>query len=100
MTARPIPRRTIGGATAPAAHGALVEPFNAFPSWVSDHVRTFGQERIVNQVHAAQSDLPIRDVLRCATTAAAGAREGGAAKRAASRAWAASSCARIVLREG
>ena len=48
----------------PTGAEALDEPFNAFPSWfLRITCERCGRERMVNQVHAAQSDLPIRDIL-------------------------------------
>jgi ribosomal protein S27E len=48
----------------PTGAGALDEPFDAFPSWfLRITCARCGQERVVNQVHAAQSDLTIRVIL-------------------------------------
>jgi len=48
----------------PTGAEALDEPFNAFPSWfLRITCARCGQERMVNQVHAAKSDLPLRDIL-------------------------------------
>jgi hypothetical protein len=48
----------------PTGAEALDEPFNAFPSWfLRITCARCGQERMVNQVHAAKSDLPLRDLL-------------------------------------
>jgi hypothetical protein len=67
MTARPIPVRywrRHGTGPLPSGAEALVEPFNAFPSWfLRITCARCGQERMVNQVHAAKSDLPLRDIL-------------------------------------
>jgi hypothetical protein len=67
MTVRPIPRRywrRHGTGPLPTAAEALDEPFNAFPSWfLRITCARCGQERMVNQVHAAKSDLPLRDII-------------------------------------
>jgi hypothetical protein len=48
----------------PTGAEALDEPFNAFPSWfLRITCARCGQEHMVNQVHAAKSDLPLRDIL-------------------------------------
>ena len=49
---------------APTGAEALDEPFNAFPSWfLCITCARCGQERMVNQAHAAKSDLPLREIL-------------------------------------
>ena len=56
MTARPIPRRywrRHGTGPLPSGAEALVEPFNAFPSWfLRITCERCGQERMVNQVRS------------------------------------------------
>jgi hypothetical protein len=48
----------------PTGAEALDEPFNAFPSWfLRITCARCGQERTMNQVHVAKSDLPLRDIL-------------------------------------
>jgi hypothetical protein len=67
VNARPLPRRywrRHGTGPLPSAAEAMIEPLNAFPSWfLRITCERCGRERMVNQVHAAQSDLPIRDIL-------------------------------------
>jgi hypothetical protein len=64
---RTVPQRhwrRHGNGPLPTTAEALDEPFNAFPSWfLRITCARCGQERMVNQVHAAQSDLPIRAIL-------------------------------------
>jgi hypothetical protein len=66
MTARPIPRRywrRHGNGPLPTGAEALDAPFDAFPSWfLRITCARCGQERMVNQVHTAKSDLPLRDM--------------------------------------
>ena len=67
MTVRPIPTRywrRHGTGPLPTGAEALDEPFNAFPSWfLCITCARCGQERMVNQAHAAKSDLPLREIL-------------------------------------
>ena len=67
MTRTPIPVRhwrRHGTDPLPPGAEALDEPFDAFPSWfLRITCARCGQERMVNQVHTAKSDLPLRDLL-------------------------------------
>jgi hypothetical protein len=67
MTARQVPRRhwlSYGDYPLPTGDEALGEPFSAFPSW---YLRVTcdrcGKERMLNEVHTAQRDMPIRDII-------------------------------------
>jgi hypothetical protein len=67
MTRRPVPHRhwrSYGDAPLPTAAEALDEPFAAFPSWfMRITCDRCGKDRMVNEAHTAQRDLPIRDLL-------------------------------------
>ena len=67
--------RRHGAGPLPTGAEALDEPFAAFPSWfLRITCARCGQDRMVNQVHAAKSDLPLRDILdrMCPSAAADG----------------------------
>jgi hypothetical protein len=64
---RPVPQRhwrSYGDDKLPTGADALDEPFSAFPSWFMriTCVRC-GKDRMLNEAHAAQRDLPIRTIL-------------------------------------
>jgi hypothetical protein len=67
MTARPVPKRhwrRYGDDTLPTGAEALDEPFAAFPSWfMRITCDRCGKDRMVNEAHTAQCDLPIRTIL-------------------------------------
>jgi hypothetical protein len=67
MTARPIPRRhwrSYGDAPLPTGAEALDEPFAAFPSWfMRITCDRCGKDRMLNEAHTAQRDMPIRTIL-------------------------------------
>ena len=104
MTARPVPQRhwrRYSTDPLPTGAEALDEPFNAFPSWfLRIACARCGQERMVNQVHAAKSDLPLHDILDKMRHDGCGGRAGKAElvtgiERVSSR-----PVRKIVLREG
>ena len=68
MTARrPVLRRhwrSYGDDTLPTGAEALDEPFAAFPSWFMRITRErCGKDRMLNEAHTAQRDLPIHTIL-------------------------------------
>ena len=68
MTARrPVPKRhwrSYGDDKLPTGAEALDEPFAAFPSWfMRITCDRCGKDRMVNEAHTAQRDLPIRTIL-------------------------------------
>ena len=104
MTARPIPRRywrRHGTGPLPSGAEALDEPFNAFPSWfLRITCARCGQERMVNQVHAAKSDLPLRDILAKMRHDGCGGRAGKAELLTGIEGVSSRPVRRIVLRDG
>jgi hypothetical protein len=104
MTTRPIPRRywrRHGTGALPSGAEALGEPFNAFPSWfLRITCARCGQERMVNQVHAGQSDLPLRDILERMRHDGCGGRAGKAELLTGIEGVSSRPVRRIVLREG
>jgi hypothetical protein len=71
--------RSYGDHPLPSGPEALDEPLAAFPSWylriVCDRC---GKERMVNEVHMPQRDLPISDILARARHDGCGGRAGKA----------------------
>ena len=66
MTARQIPRRhwlSYGDCPLPTGQEALREPFSAFPSWYLRVACDRGKVQMVNEVHTARRELPIREIL-------------------------------------
>jgi hypothetical protein len=67
MTARSVPRRhwrSYGDDPLPTGREALDEPFSAFPSWyLRITCDRCGKDRMMNEVHTAQRDLPIREII-------------------------------------
>ena len=104
MTARPVPQRhwrRHGTEPLPTSAEALDEPFNAFPSWfLRITCARCGQERMVNQVHAAKSDLPLRDILAKMRHDGCGGRAGKAELLSGVEGVSSRPVRRIVLREG
>jgi hypothetical protein len=104
MTARAIPRRfwrRHGTGPLPTGAVALDEPLNAFPSWfLRITCARCGQERMVNQVHAAQSDLPIRTILDRMRHDGCGGKAGKAELITGVEGASSRPVRRIVLREG
>ena len=68
MTTRPIPPRhwrSYGDDPLPTGAEALDEPFRAFPSWfMRVTCDRCGKDRMLNEAHAAQGDMLIRDILK------------------------------------
>ena len=104
MTTRPIPRhywRRRGTGPLPTGAEALDEPFDAFPSWfLRVTCERCGRERMVNQVHAMQSDLPLRDILDRIRHDGCGGRAGKAELVTDIGGISSHSVRRIVLRNG
>ena len=104
MTRTPIPvrhRRRHGAGPLPSSAEALNEPFNAFPSWfLRITCARCGQERMVNQVHAAKSDLPLREILTKMRHDGCGGRAGKAELLSGIEGVSSRPVRRIVLREG
>jgi hypothetical protein len=67
MTARPVPKRrwrSYGDDKLPTGAEALGEPFAAFPSWfMRITCDRCGKDRMVNEAHTAQRDMPLRTIL-------------------------------------
>jgi hypothetical protein len=67
MTARPVPQRhwrSYGDHPLPTGPEALAEPLAAVPSWyLRITCDRCGKDRMVNEVHMPQRDLPLRDIL-------------------------------------
>ena len=85
----------------PTGAEALDEPFNAFPSWfLRITCARYGQERMVNQVHAAQSDLPLRDILDRMRHDGCGGRAGKAELLSGIESVSGRPVRKVVLREG
>ena len=87
MTARPIPVRywrRHGTGPLPSGAEALVEPFNAFPSWCAVRPGAHGEPSARGEV---------RDILAKMRTTAAAAGQGTRSFSPASRASAAGQCA-------
>ena len=67
MTARPIPRRhwrSYGTDPLPTGSEALDEPFRAFPAWfMRITCDRCGKDRMLNEAHTPQGDMPIRDII-------------------------------------
>jgi hypothetical protein len=103
MTRTPIPVRhwrRHGTELLPTGAEALDEPFNAFPSWfLRITCARCGQERMVNQVHAAKSDLPLRDILAKMRHDGCGGRAGKAELHTGIEGVSSRPVRRIVLRE-
>jgi hypothetical protein len=80
MTGRPVPRRhwrSYGDDPLPAGREALDEPFSAFPSWyMRITCDRCGKDRMMNEVHTAQRDLPIREIIAKARHDGCGGRAG------------------------
>jgi len=80
MTARPVPRRhwrSSGADPLPTGQEALDEPFSAFPSWyLRITCDRCGKDRMMNEVHTAQRDLPIREIIKRARHDGCGGRAG------------------------
>jgi hypothetical protein len=104
MTDRPIPRRywrRHGTGPMPTGAEALDEPFDAFPSWfLRVTCERCGRERIVNQIHAPQSDLSLRDILDRMRHDGCGGRAGKAELVTGIEGASSRPVRRIVLREG
>ena len=100
----PVPARhwrRLGTDPLPTGGEALVEPFNAFPSWfLRITCARCGQERMVNQVHAAQSDLPLSEILDKMRHDGCGGRAGKAELITGIEGVSSRPVRRIVLREG
>jgi hypothetical protein len=103
-TARKPPKRHLrsyGNDPLPTGAEALDEPFNAFPSWfLRITCARCGQERMVNQVHAAQSDLSLREILAKMRHDGCGGRAGKAELLTGIEAVSSRPVRRIVLRDG
>jgi hypothetical protein len=80
MTARPVPRRywrSYGDDPLPTGREALDEPFSAFPSWyMRITCDRCGKDRMMNEVHAAQRDMLIREIIARARHDGCGGRAG------------------------
>src|SRR5271169_4558621 len=67
MTARPAPARhwrSCGDDTLPSGQEALDEPFAAFPSWfMRVTCDRCGKDRMLNEAHTPQRELPIRAII-------------------------------------
>jgi hypothetical protein len=67
MTARPVPQRhwrSYGDHPLPTGPEALAEPLAAVPSWyLRIACDRCGKDRMANEVHMPQRDLPLRDIL-------------------------------------
>jgi hypothetical protein len=56
--------RSYGTDPLPTGAEALDEPFSAFPSWfMRITCDRCGKDRMLNETHTSQRDLPIRDLL-------------------------------------
>ena len=85
----------------PTGAEALDEPFNAFPSWfLRITCARCGQERTVNQVHVAKSDLALRDILERMRHDGCGGRAGRAELLSGIESVSSRPVRKIVLREG
>jgi hypothetical protein len=104
MTARPIPRRywrRHGTGPLPSGAEALVEPFNAFPSWfMRVTCERCGKERMFNQVHSAQAHMLIRNILDKMRHDGCGGRAGKAELISGIDGVSSRSVRRILLHEG
>jgi hypothetical protein len=80
MTARPVPRRhwrSYGNDPLPTSAEAISEPISAFPSWyLRITCDRCGKDRMMNEVHTAQRDLPIREIIKRARHDGCGGRAG------------------------
>jgi hypothetical protein len=67
MTARPVPQRhwrSYGDGPLPTGREALDEPFSAFPSWyLRITCDRCGRDRMMNEVHTAQREMPLREII-------------------------------------
>ena len=67
VTAPPVPAphwRSYGDDPLPSGREALDEPFAAFPSWfMRITCDRCGKDRMLNEAHARQRDMPIRDII-------------------------------------
>ena len=92
--------RRHGTGPLPTGAEALDEPFDAFPSWfLRVTCARCGQERMVNQVHAAKSDLPLRDILAKMRHDGCGGRAGKAELLSGVEGVSSRPVRRILLRE-
>ena len=56
--------RSYGDDPLPSGKQALNEPFRAFPSWfMRITCDRCGKDRMVNEAHTRQGDMPIRDII-------------------------------------
>ena len=56
--------RSYGNGPLPTPQQALDEPFRAFPSWfLRIECDRCGKVQMINQIHVAQDDLPLRTIL-------------------------------------
>ena len=103
-TPRPVPTRhwrCYGAAPLPSGPDALDEPLAAFPSWYLRIVcERCGKERMVNEVHMPQRDLPLREILDRARHGGCGGRAGHAELLTGIAAASSRPVRTIVLREG
>ena len=104
MTARPAPKRhwrSYGNDPLPTPAEALDEPFAAFPFWfMRVTCERCGQERMFSEVHSAQREMLIRDILDRLRHDGCGGRAGWVELRSGIEGVSSRPVRRIVLREG
>jgi hypothetical protein len=71
--------RSYGDEPLPTGKEALDEPFAAFPSWyLRITCDRCGKDRMLNEVHAPRSDLPLREIIKRMRHDGCGGRAGRA----------------------
>jgi hypothetical protein len=93
--------RSYGDDPLPTGDEALAQPFGAFPSWFLRGIcERCGQERLFNQAHSAQRNMPLREIIAKMRHDGCGGRAGKAELLTGVEAVSSRSVRRIVLREG
>jgi hypothetical protein len=104
MTASPVPKRhwrSYGDHPLPSGAQALDEPFSAFPSWfMRITCDRCGKDRMVDEAHMVQRDLPIRTILARMRHDGCGGRAGQVELLTGIEGASSRPVRRIVLREG
>jgi hypothetical protein len=94
-----VPWRSYGDHPLPSPDDALDEPLAAFPSWyLRITCDRCGKERMVNEMHMPQHDLPLRDILERARHDGCGGRAGKAELLTGIKGASSRPVRRIVLR--
>ena len=93
--------RSYGNDPLPSGIEALDEPFAAFPSWfLRIECDRCGKVQMINEVHSARPNMPIRDILAKMRHDGCGGRAGKAELLTGIEGVSSRPVRRIVLREG